>query len=80
MWKRWLSPLAWDSPGVRINKFHVGGNHLNGDPHFKGDDVKWSPKKAAEYGDTIVIEPGQSMHDIIEQDCERGFQKRSITY
>jgi peptidyl-Lys metalloendopeptidase len=47
-------------------------------PRFKGVKVKWSPEKAAELGDTIVIGPGQSAHSDIEQDCKQKFQKQSI--
>lgn len=71
--------LVQDPSGIlssryRTEKFIVGtADDKNALPHFKGIRVKWSPEKAVELDDTIVIGPGQTTHDVIDQDCEQKF-------
>jgi peptidyl-Lys metalloendopeptidase len=76
--------LVRDPSGIlsdryRTEKFIVTtSNGKNAQPHFRGIRIKWSPEKAAELGDTIVIAPGQGTHSVIEHDCEQRQQKQSI--
>jgi hypothetical protein len=78
--------LVRDPSGVlssryRTAKFIVGSpSFVDAQPVFKGDDIKWSPTKAAELGDTIVIGPGKTADHVIDQDCKQRFQKWYITY
>ena len=73
--------LVRDPSGVlssryRTEKFIVTtANGKNAQPHFRGIKIKWSPEKAAELGDTVVIAPGQSTHSVLEHDCEQRQQK-----
>ena len=67
------------SSNYRTEKFIVtSSNGKSAQAHFRGIKIKWSPEKAAELGDTIVIAPGQSTHSAIEQDCEQKQQKQCI--
>ena len=60
---RSLEGYGFSSPQYTyyVEKFTVTtSNGKNaGQPHFRGIRIKWSPEKAAELGDTIVIAPGQ---------------------
>ncbi|KAF8687066.1 hypothetical protein AX14_003728 [Amanita brunnescens Koide BX004] len=78
--------LLRDPSGVlstrhRTEKFTVGTpDGRNVLPHFKGIKKEWSHKKAAELDNVIVIDPGQTTYDVIEQDYEYRFENQSIMY
>ncbi|KAF8723459.1 hypothetical protein AX14_009243 [Amanita brunnescens Koide BX004] len=71
--------LVRDPSGIlssryRTEKFVIGTpDGRKAPPLFKGIKVKWSPERAAELGDTIVIGPGKTTHNIIDQDLSRTY-------
>jgi peptidyl-Lys metalloendopeptidase len=78
--------LVRDPSGIlssryRTEKFVIGTpDGRKAPPLFKGIKVKWSPERAAELGDTIVIGPGKTTHNIIDQDCEQTSKKRPVMH